>query len=132
MFNKSLYDIATLCPPDINMHDQWFVLKASLTGHILYSHKSYVYYRQYGNNVVGAKERSFFERFMRLFVTTRKIRNAAWLTSKTAVRVFGEQEKITKKLIFIYNNVFLYFHLAKKYTVFLFIFSFLIKETKFN
>lgn len=119
MFNKPLYDVATPFSPEVTMHDQWFALMASLTGHVLYSKESHVYYRQHANNVVGAKERTLFARLKRLLISINKIKEAAFLTNKTVTRLFGEQEKtIINKLIFVKRNVFPYFHAAKIYTVF--------------
>lgn len=130
MFNKSLYDIATPFSPEITMHDQWFTLMASLNGHVLYSEKSHVYYRQHANNVVGAKERTFLARIKGLLISIRKIRNAAYLTNKTVVRLYGEKEKsILQKLEFVYKNVLPYFHAAKIYTVF-FIYFYIAKKVE--
>src|SRR5665647_240888 len=119
MFNKSLYDVATPFSPEISMHDQWFALKASLTGHVLYSKDSHVYYRQHANNYGGLKERPFIERFKGALISIRRIKNVAHLTNMTAVRLFGEQEyNFTNKLNFVKRNVFPYFYIAKIYTVF--------------
>jgi len=101
------------------MHDQWFALIASLNGYILYSKSSHVYYRQHANNVVGAKKRSFLTRIKRLLISIRTIKNAACLTNKTVVRLYGKKEnRILQKLKFVNKNVFPYFHAAKIYTVF--------------
>lgn len=38
---------------NVPMHDWWFLLIAYLTGVVVYDDKSYILYRQHGNNVVG-------------------------------------------------------------------------------
>ena len=119
MFNKSLYDVAMPLPSEVTMHDQWFALKASLMGFVMYSNESHVYYRQHGNNVVGAKNKSLFEKIIGSFKTIGKIKNAACLTNKMAIFIFGEQEKkIEAKLKFIFVNVIPYFKSGKIYILF--------------
>jgi glycosyltransferase involved in cell wall biosynthesis len=119
MFNKSLYDVATPVAPEVTMHDQWFALKASLTGHVLYSEESHVYYRQHANNYVGAKQKSFLGRIKNALIAVGKIKNAAYLTNRTAVSIFGEHEKNFKsRLIFIEKNIFPYFHTSRIYAIF--------------
>lgn len=124
MFNKALYDVATpFVHEAVVMHDQWFALKANLTGHVLYSKESHVYYRQHDNNVVGAKKRTFIERLKGALTSVRKIKNAAYGTNKMIVRLFGEHEKnFTNKLVFVKRNILPYFHMAKIFTVFFILF----------
>ena len=123
MFNKSLYDVATPLVFDVTMHDQWFALMASLKGHVLYSPLSHVFYRQHANNVVGAKEKHFMERLKSMLTSIRKIKNAAYMTNKTVVRLYGDREKrFTNRLTFIEKNVLPFFHAAKIYTTFFILF----------
>ena len=128
MFNRSLYDIATPFSSEITMHDQWFAIVASLYGHVLYSEISHVYYRQHANNVIGAKERTFLLRIKGLLLSIRKIKNAAYLTNKTVVHLFGEEQKtFYKKLSFIKKNILPFFCQAKIYTLFFILFYLLLK-----
>jgi glycosyltransferase involved in cell wall biosynthesis len=130
MFNKSLYDVAVPFDPDVTMHDQWFALIASLKGQVIYSKESHVYYRQHANNVVGAKERTFFARLKGFFTSISKIKNAALLTNRTVIRLYGEKEKIfLYKLKFVKKNIKPYFHTAKIYSVF-FVFFYLTNKVE--
>ncbi len=123
MFNKSLYDVATPFISTVIMHDQWFALIASLKGQVLYSKEGLIYYRQHNNNVVGAKKRSFISKLYGSFIRLKEIKNNAYLTNKTAMCIFGEQEiEFSKKLIFVQKNILPYFNTAKIYAFFSFFF----------
>ncbi len=130
MFNKALYDVAfPFAHEAVVMHDQWFALKANLTGHVLYSQESHVYYRQHDNNVVGAKKKTFIERLKGVFTSVKKIKDAAYGTNRMIVCLFGEQENIfINKLTFIKNNMLPYFHMAKIFTVIFIIFYLLYRD----
>ena len=110
MFNKALYEVAMPFATEVTMHDQWFALRASLTGRVLYLDESYIYYRQHANNVVGGRKRSFAERLKFTFISIKKIKKAAYLTSETVVTIFGKRERLFfSKLIFVRKNVLPYF-----------------------
>ena len=118
MFNKALYEVAMPFATEVTMHDQWFALRASLTGRVLYLDKSYIYYRQHANNVVGGRKRSFVERLKFTFISMRNIKKAAYLTSETVVAIFGERERLFfSKLTFVRKNVLPYFYEKKIYSL---------------
>lgn len=54
MINKALLDIAFPIPLEAYMHDQWLVLVATVFGKVGFVEKSTIYYRQHGNNLIGA------------------------------------------------------------------------------
>ncbi len=57
LFNKMLLEIITYQNRDfIKVHDWWIALFARIFGEIIYIDKPLVYYRQHGNNSVGAKK----------------------------------------------------------------------------
>lgn len=57
VFNRSMRNIvAKQLPKNPIMHDLWIGLLAALFGYIVYDSKSYILYRQHGNNQVGAQE----------------------------------------------------------------------------
>lgn len=56
VFNKSMRNfIKKQNPEQPMMHDIWIALMATLKGKLIYDNNSYIYYRQHGNNQVGAK-----------------------------------------------------------------------------
>lgn len=65
-FNKKLRDLIVSCfrmdSQNIRMHDGWFGLVAATYGNLEFIDKPTVYYRQHGNNVVGAKKTSFLKK----------------------------------------------------------------------
>lgn len=126
MFNKLLYEVAMPFSAEVTMHDQWFALKASLTGRVIYAEESHIYYRQHAKNVVGGRKRSFVERFKFTIISMKKIREAAYLTSKTVVNVSGAQESsFLHKLSFVRKNVIPYFYERKIYAFLFIIYYFL-------
>lgn len=54
MVNKALYSKAKTYDDAILMHDWWLALYASAFGKIVHMNKSTMFYRQHGNNCVGA------------------------------------------------------------------------------
>ncbi len=55
LFNRALLRCACPIPREAVMHDHWFILVASLMGHVrLIQGETQVLYRQYGGNVLGA------------------------------------------------------------------------------
>lgn len=56
VFNKKLLDMVINNIPDFTvMHDWWLYLIASSFGQVYYDHESFIFYRQHGLNVVGAR-----------------------------------------------------------------------------
>ena len=53
--NRKLASIALPFPDDVLMHDWWMALCCSLNGIVEFIDKPLVFYRQHGNNEVGAK-----------------------------------------------------------------------------
>ena len=55
LLNRSLIDKALPIPPQAVMHDWWLILVARAFGHILWTDRALVKYRQHGKNQVGAQ-----------------------------------------------------------------------------
>jgi rhamnosyltransferase len=66
LFNANLKKLIEKCPPQvITMHDEWlYKLCLFMNGTIYADNESRIYYRQHGNNVVGARE-PFFKALVR-------------------------------------------------------------------
>lgn len=60
IINRALVNHSLPFPEQAMMHDWWLLLVANIKGHVGYTHKSTVLYRQHGNNVVGTKSMAFF------------------------------------------------------------------------
>lgn len=62
VMNRSLYDIAVEYMPEYCiMHDWWLYLIATCFGHVIYDPKSYILYRQHGDNVMGLERSRMHE-----------------------------------------------------------------------
>lgn len=59
LWNRRLNDLLDLSPEHALMHDWWIGLSASAVGEVEYIPSALMYYRQHGNNVVGAKEKAY-------------------------------------------------------------------------
>lgn len=58
VFNKRLLDLLLLYKPKVmTMHDSWILKVAGATGEVIYDSKSYILYRQHGNNTIGSTTR---------------------------------------------------------------------------
>lgn len=59
MVNRKLLQMASLCkhPEEVEMHDWWCMLIASIFGQIAYLDEPTIYYRQHGTNTLGAVDR---------------------------------------------------------------------------
>lgn len=74
------------------IHDVWLAMTASLNGGIVYDERSYIKYRQHGNNVVGAYEGGFKkklkQRMKKLFHS--EYRNGRSMLAKEICEKFPE------------------------------------------
>ena len=59
LFNNSLKELALPIPSQAIMHDHWLILICSIFGRIRFLDSPTLFYRQHGNNVVGATKFSF-------------------------------------------------------------------------
>lgn len=60
LMNRELVDIIVeRLPEDVIHHDWWCYMAATYLGSMYYDRKSYIYYRQHGNNEVGASGSAF-------------------------------------------------------------------------
>ena len=59
MVNRTLLDLAMPFPEEIVMHDWWLGLVASAVGRVAALDEPTIFYRQHGNNDIGAKKYSF-------------------------------------------------------------------------
>lgn len=55
IINKTLKEMCRNMPKEAIMHDWWLALIAAAFGKVCYIEKTYILYRQHGNNVVGSK-----------------------------------------------------------------------------
>ncbi len=54
LINRALWELALPIPPQAAMHDHWLVLVAAVFGRITFLPDPTLFYRQHGNNVIGA------------------------------------------------------------------------------
>lgn len=59
LWNKKLNDILDFFPEHALMHDWWIGLSSAVVGKVGYICCPLMYYRQHGNNTVGAKEKAY-------------------------------------------------------------------------
>lgn len=132
MFNKQLYDIATPMPFElVNMHDQWFGLIASITGRVIYSYKSYIYYRQHESNLVGFKPKNLSKKIHSSFESIKKIKDVALVADKlNNIQYYDSKNAIIKKFNFITINLIPYFRTDKLYSLAFIIIFFLVKTKR--
>lgn len=74
--------------PEGVLHDEWFSMIAAASNSIHPLAQTTFFYRQHGNNVVGAKRESFFERFnhwLNGFRNLPQLRHKLYLRSKALV-----------------------------------------------
>ena len=62
MINQAMKDLLTVLPDSCMMHDQWIGLLAEGCGKRVYLPEATIRYRQHGENVMGAKGRSFVDK----------------------------------------------------------------------
>lgn len=62
MINQAMRDLLTVLPDSCMMHDQWIGLLAEGCGKRVYLPEATIRYRQHGENVMGAKGRSFVDK----------------------------------------------------------------------
>lgn len=60
MMNRSLVNLSFPIPSEADMHDYWIGLVTAAFGKFVYVDKPTLYYRQHGNNIIGAYEHRFF------------------------------------------------------------------------
>lgn len=93
VFNNPLRDLfLKFIPDDVEIkhlyHDTWLFILAYFTGKIVYSKKSYILYRQHGNNVVGAMRTGnqlLFHRLTTIDFTLKKYRKRNKATFYTCI-----------------------------------------------
>lgn len=99
VFNNKLRQmIVNELPKFTTMHDRWMYLTATCFGKIYYDEKSYIFYRQHGNNAVGKNT----EKFAELKYRIKKFTKDYGSSSRQAVefmRIFHSEFKKNNKRI---------------------------------
>ena len=90
MMNRALADLALPIPETAAMHDHWIALAAAAFGRIRYLEKPTLYYRQHGDNVLGATNYSLFVFLRRLKLGREKIRER-FLRNIVQATTFGQR-----------------------------------------
>lgn len=84
LINRPLLELASPIPQEAVMHDWWIALVASAFGHIDFTLKPTILYRQHGKNSIGAKNKKSF--------------SVIWQEAKKALKPAGRQELKAKLL----------------------------------
>ena len=107
-FNQELKDKIETIYKDCEMHDWWLTLTAALCGKIIFLNEPLHYYRQHGNNTVGAhKDDSFFvkviNRIKKLFdlnktkTTWKNYQKTVMIQANELYKIYSEKEEIKEK-----------------------------------
>ena len=108
-FNKKLLGVIRMYSPEYQiMHDGWLhKVCLAVGGKVIYDNKSYIYYRQHGNNVVGGQS-SLIKRWRQRINTIRKSPCSRSNGIKELYNGYGEYMSLEKKqcckLIIEYRN----------------------------
>lgn len=103
-FNKCLRDLINLYTPDFQiMHDGWLhKVCLAFNGNVFYDRKSYILYRQHGNNVIGGTSTPY-KRFQRRIQT---IKNNPYSRSRCIIEIIkGYGGVIPEENLAICNTV---------------------------
>ena len=73
--NEKLVDLINFDIKYVIMHDWFFALIASAFGQVIFIDRSTIYYRQHGQNVVGAKKVSIYNRLIKNNTIKKDINN---------------------------------------------------------
>jgi len=92
MANRKLYKMLGEYDPDVIMHDWWLALIASAMGIVHHFPMEVMYYRQHGDNVVGAvRVKSFRYRWKKLIdPTTKKKKDTYFAQGRLLMERFGD------------------------------------------
>lgn len=93
MINRALKNRALPIPKDAPMHDWWLALVAACFGKIVTLKSPLIYYRQHGDNQVGAKSGSgisFISRKLKTIGTVRDNYNATYRQADLLLKSYGD------------------------------------------
>ncbi|MBO4693187.1 MAG: glycosyltransferase family 2 protein [Clostridia bacterium] len=102
MINRALKNRALPIPNEAAMHDWWLALTASIFGKIVTIKSPTVYYRQHGNNSVGAKTGggiSFIFRKLKTFGDTKENTSATYCQAEQLLNAYGDIMPEDKRII---------------------------------
>ena len=94
MINRILKNRAIPIPESAAMHDWWLALAASAFGKIVTVNQPLMYYRQHGQNHVGAKAGSGFEFIIRKIKTINTVRDNYDSTYRQAELLLKSYDKL--------------------------------------
>ncbi len=100
MMNRALVAKLTKLPKSIKQHDWWMALLAAGFGHIAFLNRGTLYYRQHGNNEVGAK--GFLSYCINRVTSLKKQRTSLLILQKQAEEfysLYGDQLSADKQQI---------------------------------
>ncbi len=124
MLNKALIDLAIPIPEMAIMHDWWFALVASAFGEIAYINEPLIYYRQHGNNNVGARKfnSSYILNKISNAIKDHDLRKSIMLSVAQAnifkLRYHDQLDSRLLKMIEVYANLMNLDFLEKRLAVF--------------
>jgi glycosyltransferase involved in cell wall biosynthesis len=124
MLNKALINLVIPIPKMAIMHDWWFALVASAFGEIAYINEPLIYYRQHGNNNVGARKfnSSYILNKISNTIKADDLRENTILSVAQAnsfkLSYYNQLDSHSLKIVEVYANLMNLDFLEKRLTVF--------------
>lgn len=103
LFNQQLLDLVQNNIPRFTvMHDWWLYLIASVYGEVCYDEKSYILYRQHGENEIGTKT-TYYDEFIKRCKNFRKNRGNISRQAEEFKRLFDLGQEKSRLLHYVIN-----------------------------